>query len=189
MQIVKKTVVFISMNARLLFLLPILVTLVQCGSKPGYKDVKFESAKIATPGGHTLSERDYPFDEKGNYRKDWVKSGSTSSRQRQKDAVISAPPALASAPPAPQPQQMPPQSTPSAPTPPQQISLPPARTAPPQTVASTAPAAPQARYHKVVSGDTLFSLSRRYGASVSELKSTNGLTSDTIRLGQTLRVP
>lgn len=43
--------------------------------------------------------------------------------------------------------------------------------------------------HTVVKGDTLYSLSRKYGTTVAALKSANGLTSDTIRLGQTLTIP
>lgn len=43
--------------------------------------------------------------------------------------------------------------------------------------------------HKVVQGDTLYSLSRTYGVSVKELKETNNLQSDTIKIGQTLKVP
>lgn len=35
--------------------------------------------------------------------------------------------------------------------------------------------------HIVVSGDTLFSLSKQYGLTVSELKSINGLKSDTLK--------
>lgn len=41
----------------------------------------------------------------------------------------------------------------------------------------------------VESGDTLLSIARRTGASVADIKRVNGLTSDTIRLGQTLRLP
>ncbi|MCB1231452.1 MAG: LysM peptidoglycan-binding domain-containing protein [Verrucomicrobiae bacterium] len=43
--------------------------------------------------------------------------------------------------------------------------------------------------HTVVQGDTLFSLARRYGTSVTAIKSANGLTSDLIRTGQTLTIP
>lgn len=43
--------------------------------------------------------------------------------------------------------------------------------------------------HVVVKGDTLFSLSRRYNTSVNAIKSANGLTSDMIRIGQTLTIP
>lgn len=40
----------------------------------------------------------------------------------------------------------------------------------------------------VKQGDTLFGLSRRFGMSVTDIKSLNGLTGDTINIGQTLKV-
>jgi hypothetical protein len=43
--------------------------------------------------------------------------------------------------------------------------------------------------HTVAKGDTLFSLARRYNTSVSAIKSANGLSSDIIRIGQTLTIP
>jgi len=43
--------------------------------------------------------------------------------------------------------------------------------------------------HTVAAGDTLFSLSRRYGTSVTAIKSANGLNSDLIRVGETLTIP
>ncbi len=43
--------------------------------------------------------------------------------------------------------------------------------------------------HSVQRGDTLYSLSRRYGTSVAAIKSANNLTSDVIRIGQVLRIP
>lgn len=42
--------------------------------------------------------------------------------------------------------------------------------------------------HKVISGDTLFSLSKKYGLTINELKSINNLTSDTIKVGQILKL-
>lgn len=42
--------------------------------------------------------------------------------------------------------------------------------------------------HVVAPGDTLYSIARRYGTTVDALKATNGLTSDVIRIGQTLYV-
>ena len=44
-------------------------------------------------------------------------------------------------------------------------------------------------YHKVQSGDTLYSIARRYNTSVNQLKQVNGLTGDVIRVGQSLRLP
>ena len=54
-----------------------------------------------------------------------------------------------------------------------------------------APAAPSARTHTVVSGDTLGGIAKRYGVSVAALVSANGLASDRVklRLGQKLTVP
>ncbi|SOE22805.1 membrane-bound lytic murein transglycosylase D [Spirosomataceae bacterium TFI 002] len=43
-------------------------------------------------------------------------------------------------------------------------------------------------YHTVSSGETLFSISNRYGMSVDELKNKNGLSSNTISVGQRLKV-
>ena len=44
-------------------------------------------------------------------------------------------------------------------------------------------------YHTVVSGDTVYSLSRRYGSSIQEIRSWNGLNANyTIYVGQVLRV-
>ncbi len=50
------------------------------------------------------------------------------------------------------------------------------------------PAANQPGFHTVVKGDTLFSLSRKYNITVAKLKSLNGMTNDSIQLGQKLRV-
>ncbi|MFD1636340.1 LysM peptidoglycan-binding domain-containing protein [Evansella tamaricis] len=43
--------------------------------------------------------------------------------------------------------------------------------------------------HTVVSGDTLFSISRRYDTTVSELRTLNNLTTDILGLGQVLSIP
>ena len=44
-------------------------------------------------------------------------------------------------------------------------------------------------YYTVKSGDTLWSIAKKYGVSVSDLKNANGLTSSTLRLGQVLIIP
>jgi LysM repeat protein len=61
----------------------------------------------------------------------------------------------------------------------------------------TAPAPPPSapaptagpRSHTVVSGDTLWGLSRKYGVSIDAIKTANGMTSDTVVLGTTLNIP
>ena len=45
------------------------------------------------------------------------------------------------------------------------------------------------RYHVVKRGDTLFSLSRRYGVTLYSIRRENGLDSYNIRVGQVLRMP
>lgn len=43
--------------------------------------------------------------------------------------------------------------------------------------------------YKVVKGDNLSSIARRFGVSISEIKKASGLRSDMLRIGQTLKVP
>ncbi len=43
--------------------------------------------------------------------------------------------------------------------------------------------------YTVRSGDTLWDLARRYGTTVSAIKNLNGLSSDTLRIGQVLKIP
>lgn len=50
-------------------------------------------------------------------------------------------------------------------------------------------AATQGGRYTVQSGDTLSAISRRTGASVASIKRTNGLTSDVVRIGQSLIIP
>ncbi len=46
----------------------------------------------------------------------------------------------------------------------------------------------KAVYHSVRSGETLYSISRRYGTSVADIKKLNGLRKDNLRIGQRLRI-
>ncbi len=71
----------------------------------------------------------------------------------------------------------PPVATPNQPAP----SQPPVYAPPSQQ-----PSAPQ--YYYVVSGDTLYAISRRFNMSVDDLKLLNGLNSNTLSIGQRLRV-
>lgn len=43
--------------------------------------------------------------------------------------------------------------------------------------------------YTVVKGDTLYAIARKFGVTVAELKSLNGLKTDALKIGQTLRVP
>ena len=50
-----------------------------CKSTGGgsYRDVKYDSSTLKTPTGHGLEKKEYPFDDDGQYRKEWVKANSS----------------------------------------------------------------------------------------------------------------
>ena len=48
---------------------------------------------------------------------------------------------------------------------------------------------PKATTHTLKSGDTLSGLAKKYGVSVAEIKKANGMTSDNLRAGQTIKIP
>jgi LysM repeat protein len=54
--------------------------------------------------------------------------------------------------------------------------------------APASPQAPTALVHRVKRGDTLFSIARLYRTTVSALKSWNRLRTDSIQVGQRLRI-
>jgi LysM repeat protein len=227
------------------------VFLTQCKTPAkSYKDVSYDPVKLKTPAGHGLERKDYPFDENGAYRKDWVKS-NTGGRDRSASPEVPPPAALASAGKLPskksgsvkaggtEPGLIDPGPTayptyaeaaaarasgdsgapaesaslaaigavpassgdPEAPSNTGRVELASAGTGmstslsavlpiPTSVPEPTAPVAPAAtRYHKVRSGDTLFALASRYNTSVPALKRVNGLSSDNIRAGQSLRLP
>ncbi|MEM8585874.1 MAG: glucosaminidase domain-containing protein [Bacteroidota bacterium] len=47
---------------------------------------------------------------------------------------------------------------------------------------------PVEQYHTVIRGETLYAISRRYGMTVDQIKQLNGLSGNTIQIGQRLRV-
>ncbi|MDR0534316.1 MAG: LysM peptidoglycan-binding domain-containing protein [Verrucomicrobiales bacterium] len=58
----------------------------------------------------------------------------------------------------------------------------------PQVAQNTAPA-PSAGSYTVQKGDSLYKIARKNGVTVPELKQANGLTSDALKIGQTLNIP
>jgi LysM repeat protein len=71
----------------------------------------------------------------------------------------------------------------------------PARPAPtgaapaPRPAQQTAQRPAQQRTHRVASGETLWSIARRYNVTTEQIRAANRLTSDTVRIGQTLVIP
>jgi LysM repeat protein len=67
---------------------------------------------------------------------------------------------------------------------------PPFDAGPAPTAPSGTPAAGgAATVHTVVSGDTLWGLSRQYGVSIDAIKAANNMTRDVVVLGQRLQIP
>ncbi len=163
----------------LALVVPILCT--QCKSVGGgnFRDVKYDPATLGTPAGHGLEKHEYPFDDQGKYRKDWVQnnasgrtrtsypgertapavSSTTGSDDRETTSDYPNYADLTSS-----------NGTGSVASPPE-------------------PAGSSPQYHKVSTGDTLFALAARYNTSVDDLKRVNGLSGDSIRVGQSLRIP
>lgn len=56
-------------------------------------------------------------------------------------------------------------------------------------LSSDSASASEGKVHRVRSGDTLSEIARRYGTTVSKLRSANGLTSNRLRIGQELKIP
>lgn len=59
---------------------------------------------------------------------------------------------------------------------------------PPPTIESSGDEEKVTITHRVGSGETLFSLSRRYGVSVNDIKEWNNLSSELVEIGQSLRI-
>jgi len=109
------------------------------------------SSSSATPA-HRLSKYEYPFDDRGNYVKEWAAQGE---RRAGRPAVVSSS----------------------------------YHTHYSSRKSSSRSSSSARRVHTVGRGDTLWGLSRKYGKSVSAIKAANGLKSDTIKLGQKIRIP
>jgi LysM repeat protein len=187
-------------------LAPLFLTQCKTTSK-SYKDISYDPSKLKTPAGHGMERNDYPFDEQGNYRKDWVKSNS-SGRDRSASPGSDPAPAVAATGTEAAPQGStsypsyaeaaaaresgnfvgPAGATDAATSTAASSPTPEGGSGVELASAGSAPASSPS-YHKVTSGDTLFSLASRYNTSVSELKRVNGITGDSIRAGQSLRIP
>lgn len=158
-----------------------------------------------------LSSSEYPFDEKGNYREDWASGGRTKDVASNENLYSDPAPevevekpkvtsssggtavkatagggAAVVSKPKPKPVVT------SKPKPkPVVVSKPKPKPKPKAVVKPKPKPKPVAKptYVTVRSGDTLSGISRRTGYSVATIKSYNGLRSDTIRPGQSLKLP
>ncbi len=140
-----------------------------------------------------LSSSEYPFDEKGNYREDWASGGRTADVASNEN-IYSDPAPVAEV------EKPKPKVTSTAgsgsgavvskPKPKPVVTSKPKPKPKPKVVVKPKPK-PVAKptYVTVRSGDTLSAISRRTGYSVATIKSYNGLRSDFIKPGQSLKLP
>lgn len=135
-----------------------------------------------------------PFDDDGNYVEAWADNPP----KRSWFSRVPQPPKE----PESKPRQMVVRQSPARPS----LSPPPVVRSPSRPVASAPKPKPRpvakptpkpkpkpepaaARSHTVAKGDTLYSLSRRYGTSVSAIQKANGISGTNIRIGQRLKIP
>ncbi len=173
--------------------------LASCGSSPSKGRTRGAPARLptidlhgsASTPSHSMSHADYPFDSNGNYITSWAAEGearagrnayastsysdwrsshsegggaarkSSSSSGVKKSSTSSTTARTKSA----------------------------ASTTKKKSVASTTKKKPSSSSHTVRKGDTLSAIARKYGTSVAKIKAANGLSSDIIRDGKSLKVP
>lgn len=189
-------------------LAPLFLTQCKTSAAKTYKDVSYDPAKLKTPSGHGMERKDYPFDEQGAYRKDWVKNNANGRDRSASPGADPAPQVAVASTTFSSSDSYPTYAEASASRTSTASSFvgPADGSVSGETSVVSAPAdgeegamllasapalapTPAASYHKVGSGDTLFALANRYSTSVSELKRVNGLSGDSIRVGQSLRLP
>lgn len=160
----------------LLTLLSLALGLTSCSSPQQRMDLN--PSDLATPP-HNMSRGDYPFDSEGHYVDSWARAGAArygGGQNSDRADRPSEPPrrtAARSTPP-------PPKRTPQRPT---------SSARPKQTSRPSSSSRPSPRSHTVSRGDTLSSLSRRYGVSVDTLRKANNIKGSNIQKGRRLTIP
>lgn len=137
-----------------------------CSSSPKIKGVPGNLPSININGSahtpsHNMARADYPFDSNGNYITAWAAEGSSSAGPSDYRSS----------------------------TPRRSSSSSSRKTGTSSTKKTTTSKSTASRRHTVKSGDSLWSIARKYGSSVAKIKSANGLKSDTIRDGRSLVIP
>ena len=185
-----------------------LLTLPSCKSTKGNEVVNY------LPDGTPLPKEEYPFDDKGNYREDWVSGSSSSSASTSTVASttpVSTTTSYADIPPIPPVTQY--DDTPARPTVSSSSSKPKPK---PKPVASVKPkpkpkpvaskptpkpkpkpkpkpvvkkVVPKPTLYKIKKGDTLYGISLRTGNSVADIKRYNNMSKDLLRDGWVIKIP
>lgn len=156
----------------------------------------FANCRTSKTGSGSVGSADFPFDEKGNYREDWVKADEEG--RRVVDLTENNPPSPFLGTTDPRDAHLT-SSHPSRPT----VRSTGISSRSKSTRAKTSKASASKTKSKVAakpkpkfvtttvkSGDTLYGLSKRYGVSVPAIQKANGMGSSTIlRDGRTIKIP
>ncbi len=176
-------------------------------SLPSCKSTKSDGVVNYLPDGSALPKEEYPFDEKGNYREDWVSGSSSSTASTANVAstkpdtyvVDTAPPPLKDyddTPAKPKPKPTGSKPVVSKPKPnAKPIAKPVASKPKPKPVKKPTPkpvvkkAQPKPTLYKIQKGDTLYGLSKKTGRSVADIKRYNNMSKDLLRDGWVIKIP
>jgi nucleoid-associated protein YgaU len=152
-------------SARPLFLLLLAALACQmsaCSSRPRGLPKTLPAIKLKDSPQtppHSMARKDYPFDANGNYVTAWAAEGEPAATASDIERWRTSHGGSVSK-------------------------------RQPSPVRKVAPASGGSRgTHTIRSGDTLGSIARKYGTTVAKLKAANGLKSDLIRAGKTLKIP
>jgi LysM repeat protein len=113
---------------------------------------------------HTMAKNEYPFDEDGTYRSEWVAAGGGRSAAESDNTSWRT-------------------SHGGAPTPDKDY------TPTKKRKFSTSKSKIKGGSYTIKQGDSLSAIAKRNGTTVAKLKAANGLKSDLIRAGKTLKIP
>ncbi|MBL9132936.1 MAG: LysM peptidoglycan-binding domain-containing protein [Verrucomicrobiaceae bacterium] len=113
---------------------------------------------------HAMAKNEYPFDENGDYKTDWVAGGGSGKPESDYTSWRS--------------------SHGGEPTPHRDYSPPKKKTSSKSKSKSS-----KGGSYTIKSGDSLSVIAARNGTTVAKLKAANGLKNDMIRAGKTLKIP
>lgn len=114
---------------------------------------------------HTMAKNEYPFDENGDYKTEWVSAGGGSSAS---ESDISSWRSSHGGVPTPDKDYTPPKKKKSS---------------------SSSKSKGKGGSYTIKQGDSLSVIAARNGTTVAKLKAANGLKNDFIRAGKTLKIP
>lgn len=153
-----------------LVILPVL--LAACGTSPKYKGVPKKLPVIELHGSaqtppHSMERKDYPFDAGGDYVTAWASEGSSAASGADYDSWRSSHGGSVSK---------------RNPSPVKKVSS-------SSSKKKSASSKGSSTGYAIKKGDTLGAIAKKHGTTVAKIKAANGMSSDNIREGKSLKIP